>query len=69
MIMGRRKKEINISYKEIVCSVYLSNKDYRSAQITYSKDIGRIGSSPLAKDKTALPILEDDTLDNLDELE
>ena len=67
--MGRRKKEINISYKEIICSVYLSNEDYKSAQITYSKDIGRIGSGYIAKDTTVLPVLEDETLDNLDELE
>lgn len=67
--MGRRKKEINISYKEIVGSVYLSNKDYHAAQLTYSKDIGRIGSGPVFKSTTATPILEDDTLDSLEELE
>ena len=67
--MGRRKKEINISYKEIVCSVYLSNKDYRAAQLTYSKDIGKIGSGHVSKPTTATSILEDDTLDSLEELE
>jgi hypothetical protein len=69
MIMGRRKKEINISYKEIVYSVYLSNKDYRAAQLTYSKDIGKIGSGHAPKATAATYVIEDDTLDSLEELE
>ena len=69
MIMGRRKKEINISYKEIVCSVYLSNKEYHAAQLTYSKDIGKIGSVQVLKGKTIIPVPEEDILDSLDELE
>ena len=67
--MGRRKKEINISYKEIVCSVYLSNKESHAAQLTYSKDIGQIGSVQVLKCKTIIPAPEEDILDSLDELE
>lgn len=38
--MGRRKKETNFSYINIVSSTYLRGKDYEQAQLNYSNAIG-----------------------------
>ena len=34
--MGRRKKQTNTSYEEILSSTYISKEDYAKAQIEYS---------------------------------
>lgn len=34
--MGRRKKQTNTSYEEILSSTYISKEDYTKAQIEYS---------------------------------
>lgn len=37
--MGRRKKETNISYEDIVIAAYISKPEYEQAQIDYSNNL------------------------------
>jgi hypothetical protein len=41
--MGRRKKENNFSYVDIVVSTYITKKDYEKAQLNFSNDLSRTG--------------------------
>lgn len=41
--MGRRKKENNFSYVDIVVSTYITKKDYEKAQLNFSNDLSKAG--------------------------
>lgn len=38
--MGRRKKQMFVSYVDIVMSTYVKQNEYEKAQLTYSNNIG-----------------------------
>ena len=54
--MGRRKKETNFSYINIVSSTYLRGKDYEQAQLNYSNAIGDPLHNTTSKEVAGIPL-------------
>jgi len=51
--MGRRKKENNCSYIDIVISTYVTKKDYEKAQLDFSNELGRYNQNLIDYEKTS----------------
>jgi len=50
--MGRRKKENNCSYIDIVVSTYVTKKDYEKAQLNFSNELVSYGQNFIDYGKT-----------------
>jgi hypothetical protein len=50
--MGRRKKENNFSYVDIIVSTYITKKDYEKAQLNFSNNLSIIGEQCYTAKKT-----------------